>query len=185
MFKQRGLATKPRILHELEQSFRIPMSAESSKNSRKWHSNSNLLFESEETILRDIYARKEEFAKENARHRKRIFELRRKQAEDEERMQEIFKYGIDLWHHRKFAHLKENIREERQQVKVEENQGNIESESIVDRIPPPFLPPIYRQVKNELKRVDFGCDMMNKPLNVRNICMARYLRLPEKYIPKT
>eukprot|EP00111_Clytia_hemisphaerica_P006618 TCONS_00019170-protein len=185
MFQQRGFVTKPRILHELKQSFCTSMSAESAENLIKWHSSNNLLFENEETILRDIYARKEEFAKENARHRKRIFELRRKQAEEEERMQEIFKYGIDLWHHRKFAHLKVNIREEKQPLKAEVNQGKIESESIIDRTPPPFLPPLYRQVKNELKRIDFGCDMTNKPLNIRNICMTRYLRLPEKYIPKT
>ena len=67
---------------------------------------SNTLFESEESILRDIYSISECFRQDNTLHLRRISDLRRARAEEEQNMKEIFQMGIDLWHDRKFGHLK-------------------------------------------------------------------------------
>lgn len=167
----------------------------------------NTLFESEETILRDIYSITEGFRERNTLRRKRISDLRRARAHEEENMKEMFQMGMDLWHDRKFGFLKaqrvnsNKILNNSQAInktdgnqligrKCENNEDNStdldKNKEIECRRPPPFLPPIYRQSEFELRRVDYGNEIVShQPLTVKDICNTRYLRLPRKYIPKT
>ena len=174
-------------------------------------SGENTLFESEETILRDIYSITENFRQRNTLHRRRISDLRRARVQEEENMKEMFQMGIDLWHDRKFGCPKAqkvsarktlnschtvdnktggnqvNTNNKRYDNKDDNSYDSETSNEIICRRPPPFLPPIHRQTEFELRRIDYSNEIVSNhhPLTERDICNTRYLRLPRKYIPKT
>ena len=116
-------------------------------------------------------------------YKQRILDGRRERIEAEQRAQELLENEAEIRVHRKYRRFREKI--ERKRTKVEKQTGE-KSCCNGEKLPPTFLPPIYRQTTNELRKVDFSCELtklLTKNLQ-DDICFSRYLRLPERYRPK-
>jgi hypothetical protein len=141
--------------------------------------NRNVLFENEEDILRDVYAKRNDFQKSNARYKQQILIRRRERVEAEQREKELLENDAEIRIHRKYRRFREKSdwkRNEQQRLVKEEDNCNREKI-------PALLPPIYRQTYNELRKVDFSCELFTNTSH-DDICMIRYLRLPQRYHPK-